>query len=68
MYSHCPYLYHKLKVAHIWTWLLWARTTSTTTSTSAANKEVEKADVQHRKKRGTYPHYDDEIWAKIAKC
>ena len=29
--------------------------------TSAANKEVEKADVQHRKKRGTYHRYDDEI-------
>ena len=30
--------------------------------TSAANKEVEKADMQqHRKKRGTYHHYDDEI-------
>ena len=25
-------------------------------STSAANKEVEKADAQHRKKRGTYHH------------
>ena len=36
-------------------------------STSAANKEVEKADAQHRKKRGTYHHYDDEIRAKIAK-
>ena len=35
-------------------------------STSAANKEVEKADAQHRK-RGTYHHYDDEIGAKIAK-
>ena len=36
-------------------------------STSAANKEVEKADAQHRKKRGTYHHYDDEIRAKLAK-
>ena len=36
-------------------------------STSAANKEVEKADAQHRKKRGTYHHYDNEIRAKIAK-
>ena len=37
-------------------------------STSAANKEVEKAYAQqHRKKRGTYSHYDDEIRAKIAK-
>ena len=35
-------------------------------STSAANKEIENADVQHRK-RGTYHHYDDEIRAKIAK-
>ena len=35
-------------------------------STSAANKEVEKADAQHRK-RGTCHHYDDEIRAKIAK-
>ena len=35
-------------------------------STSAANKEVEKADAQHRKKE-TYHHYDDEIRAKIAK-
>ena len=25
--------------------------------TSGANKEVEKADAQHRKKRGTYHHY-----------
>ena len=30
-------------------------------STSAANKEVEKAYAQHCKKRGTYHHYDDEI-------
>ena len=36
-------------------------------STSAANKEVEKADAQHRIKRGTYHHYDDEIRAKLAK-
>ena len=36
-------------------------------STSAANKEVEKADVQHRKKRGTYHHCDDGIRAIIAK-
>ena len=37
-------------------------------STSAANNEVEKADAQqHRKKRGTYHHYDDEIRAKLAK-
>ena len=36
-------------------------------STSAANKEVEQADAQHCKKRGTYHHYDDEIRAKIAK-
>jgi len=36
-------------------------------STSAANKEVENADAQHRKKRGTYHHYDDEIRAKLAK-
>ena len=35
-------------------------------STSAANKEVEKADAQHCK-RGTYHHYDHEIRAKIAK-
>ena len=37
------------------------------TSTSAANKEVEKAGAQRHKKRGTYHHYDDEIRAKIAK-
>ena len=36
-------------------------------TTSAVNKEVEKADAQHHKKRGTYHHYDDEIRAKIAK-
>ena len=36
-------------------------------STSAANEEVEQADAQHCKKRGTYHHYDDEIWAKTAK-
>ena len=38
-------------------------------SISAANKEVEQVlgDAQHRKKRGTYHHYDDEIRAKLAK-
>ena len=36
-------------------------------STSAANKEVEKADAQHHKKRRTQHHYNDEIGAKIAK-
>ena len=36
-------------------------------STSVANKKVEKADAYHRKKRGTYHHYDDEIQTKIAK-
>ena len=36
-------------------------------STSAANKEVEKAEAQQRKKRGTYYHYNDELRAKIAK-
>ena len=37
-------------------------------STSAANKEVEKADAQqHHIKRGTYHHYDDVIQAKLAK-
>ena len=35
-------------------------------STSAASKEVEEADAQHRKKRGIHHHYDDEIRAKIA--
>ena len=34
-------------------------------SISAANKEIEMADAQHHKKRGTYHHYN-EIRAKIA--
>ena len=60
-YSHCPYLYHKLKVAHIWTWFVWARATVPQgeellpSLRSTTRREEPTLTAQHCK-RGTYPH------------